>query len=148
MWGATAYPVDRCEELVVSIHAPHVGCDYRLALLPDREMGFQFTHPMWGATTPATHSARYSRSFNSRTPCGVRPTMTYTYFFSSSFQFTHPVRGATISPEAKHARLCVSIHTPRAGCDHSARCSAEHSLLVSIHTPRAGCDTLTMTLMS
>ena len=56
---------------------------------------FQFTHPVWGATTSHTTVASLSESFNSRTPCGVRQ----------------------IVRKAEEERADVSIHAPRVGCD-------------------------------
>ncbi len=86
----------------------------------------------------------------------------------SEFQFTHPVWGATISPEAYTARLSVSIHAPRVGCDNTnlrrmqsnssfnsrTPCGVRLSALgyqeiegrVSIHAPRVGCDYTAHTL--
>ena len=57
-------------------------------------------------------------SFNSRTPCGVRPCSV-----------------------AKLA-LCsdVSIHAPRVGCDAISRTLLRTLREVSIHAPRVGCD--------
>ena len=57
----------------VSIHAPHVGCDQYSTTTTRAGYMFQFTHPMWGAT-----------SSSSRTPRR-----------DSVFQFTHPMWGAT-----------------------------------------------------
>ena len=101
----------------VSIHAPRVGCDYKtleekkliacfnsrtpcgVRLRPSsintHTMMFQFTHPVWGATSSARSCFSRSRGFNSRTPCGVRPRKLYQYLHWSVFQFTHPVWGAT-----------------------------------------------------
>ena len=78
------------------------------------------------------------------------------------FQFTHPGRGATMRRLDRISSGIVSIHAPRAGCDHHrpsghARqprfnsrtpCGVRLTLpiyfrsdaLVSIHAPRAGCD--------
>ena len=83
---------------MVSIHAPRVGCDVLSCFFLSGEnsfnsrtpcgvrprarevqlddlIGFQFTHPVWGATSahPATISDYHC--FNSRTPCGVRPAL-------------------------------------------------------------------------
>ncbi len=35
---------------IVSIHAPHVGCDVKKEVTELATAEFQFTHPMWGAT--------------------------------------------------------------------------------------------------
>ena len=55
----------------VSIHAPREGCDYT-KLSDDRVKRFQFTHPGRGATSVHTLQTSAKRSFNSRTPGGVR----------------------------------------------------------------------------
>ena len=101
---------------------------------------FQFTHPVWGATTTTTASKSRITGFNSRTPCGVRPCSVAKLAlcsdvsihaprvgcdepkngfcqFSDMFQFTHPVWGATKDDSPMCARIDVSIHAPRVGCD-------------------------------
>ena len=57
---------------IVSIHAPREGCDYYLI-----------------------YFATKVRSFNSRTPGGVRQLAVGLPRLISPFQFTHPGRGAT-----------------------------------------------------
>ncbi len=69
----------------------------RVAIHPS---SFQFTHPVRGATIIGICRVIFLRSFNSRTPCGVR--QAYISFVGQL--------------------LNVSIHAPRAGCD---RCEAE-----------------------
>ena len=100
---------------------------------------FQFTHPVWGATTAGVylqaldnvsiHAPRVgcdralsspssgSWSFNSRTPCGVRRTTQQQPPKHSEFQFTHPVWGATVGALPQRQLSEVSIHAPRVGCD-------------------------------
>ena len=101
----------------VSIHAPRVGCDSELGVL-----------------------GRKRRSFNSRTPCGVRLNLTVSTVLD----------------------IQVSIHAPRVGCDarpcllsispvsfnSRTPCGVRPALItknplcnyVSIHAPRVGCD--------
>ena len=80
--------------------------------------------------------------FNSRTPGGVRQTLTTCVVARLMFQFTHPGRGATqrtmfqrglltgfnsrtpggVRPETftfRYAVCGVSIHAPREGCDEA-----------------------------
>ena len=78
---------------------------------------FQFTHPVRGAT-PLSAPCRGRRGFNSRTPCGVRPQARSNQQWARMFQFTHPVRGATTQRQWRCHTNYVSIHAPRAGCDH------------------------------
>ena len=96
MWGATKTKTQqRPQSLSVSIHAPRVGCD---DLVRSR---------------PAS-----ARSFNSRTPCGVR----------------HHVIDNVVDGSP------VSIHAPRVGCDVLVVVGVLAYALVSIHAPRVGCD--------
>ena len=85
-----------CERGEVSIHAPRAGCDFSLALESASSSLFQFTHPVRGATSSPSQRSRQVRSFNSRTPCGVRQRATRARVGAAPFQFTHPVRGATL----------------------------------------------------
>ena len=101
---------------------------------------FQFTHPVWGATTTCVQSAIEGISFNSRTPCGVR--RLYFLFFRPyflPFQFTHPVWGAT---------YCINLHRSARGFNSRTPCGVRPKMhndiierrMVSIHAPRVGCD--------
>ena len=72
VWGATPHFSALGYQEIVSIHAPRVGCDCR-------------------GLTPC----RLYYSFNSRTPCGVRPRTLVDRDNVNKFQFTHPVWGAT-----------------------------------------------------
>ena len=105
----------------------------------DREILFQSTHPVRGATSAAASPRAPSRisihapragcdrniafnsargnDFNPRTPCGVRPT-----------GWNFRIR--------KHF---ISIHAPRAGCDRQEQ-RRDFCRYISIHAPRAGCD--------
>ncbi len=103
--------------LKVSIHAPRVGCDWEVAEL-----------------------ALESLSFNSRTPCGVRPQVSKSYIRLDVFQFTHPVWGATAGLPRPDNEHLVSIHAPRVGCDLPFLCQEVVPGDVSIHAPRVGCD--------
>ena len=80
---------------VVSIHAPREGCDYRFNPFRLLAYQFQFTHPGRGATSADKRQYRSYNSFNSRTPGGVRPLLTYHQYY----------------------KVSVSIHAPREGCD-------------------------------
>ena len=83
-------------DVYVSIHAPRAGCDTDLDKRSFTTDQFQFTHPVRGATT-AQRVNEIIKSFNSRTPCGVRL----------------ECRPLLINS------VVVSIHAPRAGCDIS-----------------------------
>ena len=64
---------------------------------------------------------KFSKCFNSRTPCGVRLPVLSAITARGEFQFTHPVRGATRPENFSSAEIRVSIHAPRAGCDHNSQ---------------------------
>ena len=145
-----------------SIHAPRVGCDGMSDGGVIEVKRFQFTHPVWGATTIPHKTDCLSPRFNSRTPCGVRPVNLSTSLSFALFQFTHPVWGATVFVLFVSILLSVSIHAPRVGCDTSqstsrastagfnsrtpcgVRLSSSMTYAqihnVSIHAPRVGCD--------
>ncbi len=162
VWGATVHPILHLIHLLVSIHAPRVGCDDRRSQIIRANNKFQFTHPVWGATVrllddahtlevsihaprvgcdySARQSLRCQMGFNSRTPCGVRLNrMIKNDEAAKQFQFTHPVWGATVVRTSDDPDDDVSIHAPRVGCDKSVS-SLVCVSSVSIHAPRVGCD--------
>ena len=73
VWGATGDPVSRRTFLVISIHAPRVGCDETWGSVGHIYGLFQSTHPVLGATFADRITSRRGQNFNPRTPCGVRP---------------------------------------------------------------------------
>ena len=76
--------------IVVSIHAPRVGRDCK-------------DKCVWSPL----------QGFNSRTPCGARPTKRQATTRSSVFQFTHPVWGATrMYSSTSTSRWCFNSRTP------------------------------------
>ena len=81
----------------VSIHALLAECDSRpWAFLPS------------------------ARSFNPRTPCGVRPYIQEVKTKAELFQSTHSLRSATRKRVEEIARRLVSIHALLAECDSCA----------------------------
>ena len=107
---------------------------------------------------------RPSRSFNSRTPGGVRLITRMSSqvlsrvsihapregcdaypkderYHTHTFQFTHPGRGATYKRSPTSEEHLVSIHAPREGGDCSRSVLTASEVSVSIHAPREGCDT-------
>ena len=123
----------------ISIHTPHAGCDLTWRILQVQ-----------------------SRYFNPHTPCGVRLLRALKGETPVTFQSTHPMRGATRLVSKLQTALCISIHTPHAGCDISITKNLLRIFLfqsthpmrgatkqrgkqlirrnISIHTPHAGCD--------
>ena len=147
---------------------PVRGATIGLSLLP-RLSRFQFTHPVRGATAQRSRATALSSSFNSRTPCGVRPgllcgslpplrfqfthpvrgatSISLRRLKSERFQFTHPVRGATRYEHRDNDDRGVSIHAPRAGCDER-QLQTLHRRGVSIHAPQWGATVLVVHLLS
>ena len=82
---------------------------------------FQFTHPVWGATSAVCLPHPISASFNSRTPCGVRPERCKAMLSKEKFQFTHPVWGATRAPRTKRTTDAFQFTHPVWGATISAR---------------------------
>ena len=80
---------------------------------------FQSTHSLRSATTQAASLARSPKSFNPRTPCGVRQINAYGHKSILRFQSTHSLRSATIGSRRKTATDKVSIHALLAECDRS-----------------------------
>ena len=158
VWGATDPQEPEEVTTTVSIHAPRVGCDCSAMYSSSRVPRFQFTHPVWGATScffifdcfglqfqfthPVWGATRLSRwwctlvwSFNSRTPCGVRPITSLFHDYREMFQFTHPVWGATNTICSKCGKEYVSIHAPRVGCDSSIAFSSSAPFSFNSRTP-------------
>ena len=93
--GATTIGTRETEKLrLISIHAPHTGCDIQEPRPPAQRI-----------------------YFNPRTPYGVRLIIRVHCPKHGTFQSTHPIRGATTHsgtlPEARY----ISIHAPHTGCD-------------------------------
>ena len=97
VWGATTTSGLARSFLIISIHAPRVGCDQSQVGGRGR-MG----------------------DFNPRTPCGVRRPVFYRHNSGWKFQSTHPVWGATPGSPGGFPAPGISIHAPRVGCDVTA----------------------------
>ena len=101
----------------VSIHAPREGCD----CMEGADQGARQVSihaPREGCDWCQIHLRALLKSFNSRTPRGVR-----------LFR-----RGI------KRKLVTVSIHAPREGCDGGVTFKLFAYTIVSIHAPREGCD--------
>ena len=144
----------------ISIHAPRAGCDFQQNSVACFLVDFNPRTPC-GVRRNFAYVAGEDSDFNPRTPCGVRRQVRPIWLSQLQFQSTHPVRGATrktrqanrperfqsthpvrgatpsVMPDAFiHV---ISIHAPRAGCDHP-RQRKRRRCDISIHAPRAGCD--------
>ena len=130
----------RRRDLAISIHAPREGCDHIQKLLAHGRSLFQSTHPARGATRASNLCNSSALNFNPRTPRGVRRRYWSESVSSFLFQSTHPARGATEDYETAKARVDISIHAPREGCDLPRDSPVELLEPISIHAPREGCD--------
>ena len=101
----------------VSIHAPRAGCDDDVSGGDARDGLFQFTHPVRGATETAPPRRDQKVSFNSRTPCGVRRRISSASARNLSFNSRTPCGVRRCWAVFATAKVAVSIHAPRAGCD-------------------------------
>ena len=104
-----ARPAAPAEDYVtrkISIHAPRVGRDNRLATANLSAQIFQSTRPVWGATPPH----------------GIDAEMVV------KFQSTRPVWGATPCDDMQSVAPAISIHAPRVGRD-GLLCSIAHIAL-------------------
>ena len=122
---------------------------------------FQFTHPGRGAThhhqSPAPGGRSFNsrtpggvrlliliasiilwQSFNSRTPGGVRPSFSFASAIAARFQFTHPGRGATRRLSLCHRPQAVSIHAPREGCDFDTSAQRQTTITFQFTHPGRG----------
>ena len=164
MWGAT-----QCVQLghihgVISIHAPRVGCDYRILGDTQQSHRFQSTHPVWGATLglvylrcpvqfQSTHPVwgaticemdfrQEISNFNPRTPCGVRrasssPTGSMRRYFNP--RTPCGVRPAGLSFQSLAVSRFQSTH-PVWGATLIHGVVLPINDHISIHAPRVGCD--------
>ena len=101
----------------ISIHAPLAGCDERKCKALRKQMKFQSTHPLRGATGRFFRGRPCASDFNPRTPCGVRLPASAALSVTRYFNPRTPcgVRLWTILPS--RSSNCISIHAPLAGCD-------------------------------
>ena len=100
----------------VSIHAPRVGRDLYTSIIT-QDINVSIHAPRVGRDDRYLLVVRLHTSFNSRTPCGARRTLSFVSAIVSGFQFTHPVWGATEFMVEYASKLDVSIHAPRVGRD-------------------------------
>ena len=116
MWDATHYIIIDYRPFMISIHAPHVGCDFEFALTlairkisihaphvgcdvltcpnPKTQIVFQSTHPMWDATTC---EILYISNilFQSTHPMWDATFIELLIVLNYKFQSTHPMWDAT-----------------------------------------------------
>ena len=99
-------------------------------------MTFQSTHPVRGATQIRMYISSQRLYFNPRTPCGVRHFRHSVYVFHIYFNPRTPCGVRHSALTARHTRVGISIHAPRAGCDGK---HAQLGLLLFLQLHQIGC---------
>ena len=125
--------------MLISIHAPHAGCD-ATSLIRKIWSRISIHAPHAGCDIRIRNQLSPNGHFNPRTPCGVRPGMNATGESDMRFQSTHPMRGATGGSVETQFYWAISIHAPHAGCDVIFHLALSSFFWISIHAPHAGCD--------
>ena len=161
MRGTTVVSSVGMDRIWISTHVPHAGHDHGTGKNAVKVHIFQLTCPMRGTTffycyelngryisthvPHAGHDARRSFHgnhgihFNSRAPCGARPSAALLNHLANAFQLTCPMRGTTkrLPKCQKHSK--ISTHVPHAGHDF-ASCVFRALWRISTHVPHAGHD--------
>ena len=142
----------------ISIHAPRMGSDARLAVLCSGEqisihaprMGsdstslvtcvfcwiFQSTLPGWGATTYGIPGVSIPKNFNPRSPDGERPDTTFTKQGGySDFNPRSPDGERLDIALLLYCHLMISIHAPRMGSDLPFRAGCTMGLNFNPRSP-------------
>ena len=121
---------------------PRTPCGVRLgSTVPTKKHNYHFNpRTPCGVRLLLTGTQQLNQYFNPRTPCGVRLCTSRSWRLTVIFQSTYPVRGATPFLACSSSHVVISIHVPRAGCDHRPSAIICHIRQISIHVPRAGCD--------
>ena len=106
--------------IIISIHAPIVGCDIISSCDFVYISKFQSTHPSWGATKYNQKSAILEK-----------------------ISIHAPIVGCDVTSTGSQARFeKISIHAPIVGCDKGHATGYSLISLISIHAPIVGCDAL------
>ena len=79
----------------ISTHTPHAGRDRLYRGGSDKQIAFQLTRPMRGATLVRAECDTGQYHFNSHAPCGARLPCAGRTRRTLRFQLTRPMRGAT-----------------------------------------------------
>ena len=123
---------------VISIHAPRVGSDLKLAPHTDF-LQISIHAPRVGSDGRKRKRNSFIADFNPRSPCGERRSAQKRVGLLAQFQSTLPVWGATTAPCPWQPSGRISIHAPRVGSDRQRR-QENPFQTISIHAPRVGSD--------
>ena len=158
MWGATKTATQTYHNILISIHAPRVGCDYlywasntpfrrfqsthpvwgataELAEVGEHFPRFQSTHPVWGATVCSAITVPLLPNFNPRTPCGVRRLGCARKIYTSHFNPRTPCGVRPLDTVCHRSPPKISIHAPRVGCDCPGHAHCRASPYFNPRTP-------------
>ena len=139
-WGATVIVRRNDYLLIISIHAPIVGCDQDDRKALDQYPVFQSTHPSWGATWMFYHIIIRQLYFNPRTHRGVRLCKVHRYCKAYEISIHAPIVGCD------HLFLCynrdIENFNPRTHRGVRRYCCSHFASMyqISIHAPIVGCD--------
>ena len=103
--------------VLISIHAPIVGCDKDLLKFFDDKI-----------------------NFNPRTHRGVRPSVKKDIDKFNDISIHAPIVGCDTGLHQAFTRFVISIHAPIVGCDVEPKGDVGKTLQISIHAPIVGCD--------
>ncbi len=111
VWGATWEHQQMIDEMMISIHAPRVGCDGREDLEMLQKSQISIHAPRVGCDAVYRPIDKDHADFNPRTPCGVRrPGDRGRPWGRRRFQSTHPVWGATANLYKVRGESLCSLH--------------------------------------
>ena len=103
----------------ISIHPPRVGRDSGMLSLMYTSLPFQSTLPVWGGTWAGSGAMPQYSHFNPPSPCGEG---LYTILLAGKLYYFNPPspcgEGRCV-PMRFQNHICISIHPPRVGRDHS-----------------------------
>ena len=125
----------------ISIHAPHTGRDHPRIYFKGKDLEFQSTRPIRGATQHRILLPSLWVYFNPRAPYGARPTIGVQYNHTKDISIHAPHTGRDHrAATVRTRRTRISIHAPHTGRDHAHKCLPSIHPHISIHAPHTGRD--------
>ena len=100
----------------ISTHVPHAGHDSTIDLRSTARKHFNSRAPC-GARPTRLYTRIHHLHFNSRAPCGARHEGFERELGIEEFQLTCPMRGTTGRVEIQNLEAGISTHVPHAGHD-------------------------------
>ena len=128
----------RCDNVIISIHAPLTGCDDFCDTTKKMMAEFQSTHPLRDATLTYYDIIISVKNFNPRTPYGMRRCASIGCIsISVYFNPRTPYGMRQNNEEIKVTLSDISIHAPLTGCDNKRIFSVNyHARFQSTHPLR------------